>query len=57
MVLHGDGDPSNNRPANVRWGSGLDNAADRREHEHDIAHREGRLLDDGPGATPGKWGF
>lgn len=32
---HGDGDPLNNRLDNLRWGTGRDNAADRRRHGHD----------------------
>ncbi len=32
MALHNDGDPLNNRPNNLRWGSGADNAGDRDGH-------------------------
>jgi len=31
-VCHGDGDPTNNRVENLRWGTRLDNAADMRRH-------------------------
>lgn len=30
--LHGDGDPSNNRVENIRWGTRLENASDKRRH-------------------------
>lgn len=32
LVLHGDGDRTNNRSSNLRWGDALDNAADTRKH-------------------------
>ena len=32
FVCHIDGDPSNNRPGNLRWGNGTTNAADRTRH-------------------------
>ena len=32
FVCHIDGDPSHNRPENLRWGNGTTNAADRTRH-------------------------
>lgn len=32
LVLHADGDPANNTPGNLRWGTYKDNADDRRIH-------------------------
>lgn len=32
MVRHLDGNPTNNRPDNLAWGTSLDNAEDRRRH-------------------------
>lgn len=34
-VRHDDGDPSNNRPGNLFWGTALENAADRKRHGTD----------------------
>jgi hypothetical protein len=33
-VRHLDGDRANNRPCNLRWGTGLENAHDRERHGH-----------------------
>lgn len=38
-VCHADGDPKNNTPGNLRWGTAKDNAADMRRHNR---HRNGR---------------
>jgi hypothetical protein len=32
MAIHGDGNPSNNRLENIRWGSAADNSADAIRH-------------------------
>lgn len=32
LALHGDGDRTNNRASNLRWGDVLDNAADAKKH-------------------------
>jgi hypothetical protein len=32
QCLHNDGDPGNNRLSNLRWGTRVENAADRRRH-------------------------
>lgn len=32
MPLHGDGDPTNNRLSNLRYGTGADNVADAKGH-------------------------
>ena len=32
IVLHGDGDPTNNAPTNLRWGTYVENAEDARVH-------------------------
>lgn len=37
MVCHADGVRDNNRATNLRWGTGLDNAADRVKHGNHTA--------------------
>jgi len=33
IVLHFDGDATNNRPENLRWGTNVENEADKRRHD------------------------
>lgn len=38
QVCHGDGVPTNNRVENLRYGTAVDNAADRRQHGNTASH-------------------
>jgi hypothetical protein len=45
IVLHDDGDGHNNRPGNLKYGTHLDNAADRKRHAANGVRRNGRVVE------------
>jgi hypothetical protein len=45
LACHVDGEPSNNRPANLRWGTQRDNMADRKRHGRDRRSTDAQVLE------------
>lgn len=57
LVLHADGNPQNNRPENLRWGSRIENAADYKQHQQ-ARRRTEEETQEYPAYTPNpEYGF